>query len=308
MTTFLPRAAALAAAGLLISALACGNAMAASYEGTVHLGKLRFEVSGAGGYSLSTTSNSFIGSLTFIDIVAPGTGDASTDAGVSAASSPLLIGEFGSPFDTTQGRAISANGHSATIEIAENVITAKVSTAAQSGFAHAQGVIGALNLSNGGPGGVQSTLLIDAHTSVTIHASASIGLNLLDAAACANCDGQFTAYAALVGGDQFSAYIAANQGDSLLRQSALTNAGISYIGLEQARLSEANPSTYSDALLSLTFTNNTDAVQGYGFFANAWISGNSLPGSTPAVPEPETWGLALAGLLVSGAALRRRRV
>ncbi len=312
MTTRLPRPATLAAFGLLTAALACSNAMAASYEGTAMLGKLRFEVNGTGGYSLNNGADSFIGSLTAINI------DNSQNPSNSAAigfttSSTLTTGEFGSPFDTTQTPvSVSANGQSATAEIAQNLIKATVSTAAQSGFfGYAEGNIGALNLNNGVPSSVQNTLLIDAHTSVTIHAGAYIGLNLLDAAACPSCDGQFTAYAALIGGDQFAAYIAANQGDSLLRQSALNSAGISYIGLEQARLSEAHPQTSRDAFLTLTFTNDTDTVQGYGFLAGAWINGNSLPGSTPgttpAVPEPETWGLALAGLLISGVALRRRQ-
>jgi hypothetical protein len=308
MTTRFTRPAALAISSLLAAALACTNAMAASYEGAVVLGKLNIAVSGAGGYSLSNDANSFIGSRTSVNI--DNTDNPSHNATDGfAASSPLSYGEFGSPFDTIQAPVtVAAHGQSATIQVGQNLITGSVSTGAQSGyFGYAEGNIGALNLGNGAPGGLQSTLLLDPHTTVTISASAYIGLNALDAAACTNCEGQFTAYAALVGGDQFAAYLAANRGESSLRQSALTNAGIAFIGIEQARLTDANSQASSDNILTLTFDNNTDTVQGYGFLANAWINGRSLPGSTPAVPEGETWALALAGLLVSGAAVRRKQ-
>ena len=75
----------------------------------------------------------------------------------------------------------------------------------------------------------------------------------------------------------------------------------------EARLTDANSQASSGNILTMTFDNNTDTVQGYGFLANAWINGRSLPGSTPAVPEGETWALALAGLLVSSAAVRRKQ-
>jgi hypothetical protein len=308
MTTRLPRRAALALSGLLAATLACTNAMAASFEGSVVLGKLNFAVSGDGNYSLSPSASSILGSLAAVNI--DNTENPTNNATVGfATSSPLSYGEFGSPFDTTQAPiTATAHGQSATIEIAQNLIRATVSTDAQSGyFGYAEGNIGALNLGNGAPGGVQSTLLIDAHTKVTISASAYIGLNALDAAACTNCDGQFTAYAALVGNDQFAAYLAANRGEGSLRQSALTNAGIAFIGIEQARLTDANSQASSDNILTLTFSNDTDSVQGYGFFANAWINGSSLPSSTTAVPEGGTWAMALVGLLVSGIAMRRRQ-
>lgn len=289
--------------------LASTTAGAASYEGTAHLGKLTFEVidlttgSAPAGpsYSFNTGASSFVGSLTDISIVSQTTG--------AGAGTPVFVQSTtnGAPFDTTQSlRSVTANGQTASVEVSMNTITAKVLTGAVSGyFGYAEGNVAAVTLANGFPSPVQNTLLLAAHTQVTIWAHSTIWATMVDASVCPGCEAQFTGYAALVGGEQFGAYIAANQLDSKLRDAALTAAGISFLGM-----SDSNPGVSRDGTLSLTFTNDTDSEQGYGFLAGAWINGNSIPAATPPttpVPEPEAAGLALVGLLVSGIALRRRQ-
>jgi PEP-CTERM motif len=57
-----------------------------------------------------------------------------------------------------------------------------------------------------------------------------------------------------------------------------------------------------DYMLKVGLTANTP----YSLFLTYNYPAGAVPPSTP-VPEPETYGLALAGLLVAGAALRRRQ-
>jgi hypothetical protein len=300
------------------AALACGQASAASYEGTALVSNLRFELTDLTPTDASVAQYHFAvgGAPTLIGSRAAANVDLSQQpsnqfAPTIASSFPVVIGgAVSSPFDTVQApRTVSAHGQTAVVEVNQNLIAASVLTEADSGYyGYAEAAIGALSLdSTGFPGLTQNTIVLAAHTQLTIRASASVIVSLLDEATCPGCDAQFTGYAALIGGDQFAAYIAANQGDSALRQSALTAAGISFVGLDQTALSSSLPYAEASGFLSLTFTNDTDTEQGYGFLANAWLNGNSKPGSALAVPEPETAGLALAGLLVSGVALRRRR-
>jgi hypothetical protein len=307
------RSTSLMLATAFAATLACTQAGAASYEGTAHLGKLTFEVidltpgdTTVPNYSFNTGTSSFVGSLTDISIVSQTTG-VGTGAPVFVQSTTN-----GAPFDTTQPlRSVTANGQTASVEVSMDAVTAKVLTGAVSGyFGYAEGNIAAVTLANGFPALAQNTLLLAAHTQVTIWAHGLVSANLADGTVCPGCDAQFTGYAALIGGDQFGAYIAANQLDNNLRDAALTAAGISFVGLSEAHLNDGNPSASADRMLSLTFTNDTDSEQGYGFLAGAWINGNSTPSTTTPttpVPEPETAGLALVGLLISGIALRRRQ-
>jgi hypothetical protein len=302
----------------LAATLAGANANAAIYEGSAVIGKLLFEVvstDGASipGYSFDTSSNPFIGSMAQANI------DSSTLPGSSptvtfASSNPLVFGSPASPFDTTQvPLTVSGHDQTATAEVSQTQISATVRTEAVTGyFGYAEAIAGAMNVGIGGPNlSVQNTLLLAAHTQVTIQASASVSAGLLGTRLVSpDTDAQFTGYAALIGGNQIAAYVAANRGSSTQRFAALTSAGISFIGLEAARLNGAHPEATTDKILSLTFINDTDSTQGYGFFADAWINGNSNPGSTlgapSPVPEPETTSLALVGLLISGMVLRRR--
>ena len=301
------------------AALACTRAGAASFEGTAVIGKLRIDATdlttgatAAAGYSFNTGASSFVGSLTSIAVEASqpvaGAPDRADPTFVGSVM-PHATGPFGAPFDTTQPlRTVSAQGQTASVTVAMNAITATVSTGAVSGhFGYAEGNVAALTLAGGRPALTQNTLLVDARTQVTITASATVFANLADAGVCANCDAQFTGFAALIGGDQLAAYIAASQGDNSLRAAALQAAGISFVALDGVQLNDTSMTSASaDSFLTLTFVNDTDTTQGYGFLAGVWINGNSNPGAAP-VPEPATAAMALAGLALIGRTLRRRQ-
>jgi hypothetical protein len=308
----------LATSVALLASLAATQAHAASYEANVVIGKLSFEVtdltpndSSVAGYGFNANAiNPFIGSFT-ASSVNPIGGASPAFAPTFAFSNPLTVGDYGSPFDTFQNPAASsAHGQTASVAVNGNALSASVLTTEASGyFGYAEALIGAVNLGNGMPGAAQNTMVLAAHTQVTILASASLNASAIDASVCPGCDAQFTGYAALVGGEQLQAYILANQSDGALRQAALQAAGISFIGVEQGTATESNGGIAVNDFLSLTFRNDTDSEQSFGFVATGWLNANSVPAAPVAapVPEPETAGLALVGLLVSAAAWRRRR-
>ena len=303
----------------IAATLACTSAGAATYGGYATIGKLRFEVTDltpdvglVAGYTFNTTdSSTMIGSMGFAELEAifPATANLRTDA-FKAKSNPLTIGETGSPFDTASHQAHIQGDHGAYAHasVEGNYIAAYVQPGADhSAKAYAEGVLMATSFESNAallPNLSANTILLSAHSRVTIRASASVFTIITDATACPGCEAQFTGYGSLVASSQFNDYQAAIASDNQI--DALRSAGISFTGLAHQRITESNPNAVVGDFLELTLLNDSDSQKGFGFFADAWIQGQSFAGNPAAVPEPETWGLALAGLLVSGIALRRR--
>ena len=312
MTTFTTPRAGLLLTTAFAATLACGQAGAATYEGRAGMGKLRFVVTDltpddgvAAGYSFNPQAETpFVGSISFAEVYQSNNPGA-FDPGTFTRSDPLTED---SPFDTMPGsRTVSAHGHSATVEINGNLLSSSVQTGSALGYtSYAEGVIGAVNLnSQNNPAIVQNSMLLSAHSMVTIQASAWVGAYLADATACPGCEAEFTGFAALVGSDQFGAYFAAGGDNRTSIQSALHAAGISFVGMEQLRTQETTPNVDANDFLELTFRNDTSEAKPFSFFADGWITGTTVAAS--AVPEPSAIAMALAGLLVTGVLAWRRR-
>lgn len=169
---------------------------------------------------------------------------------------------------------------------------------------YAEAAVAAVNFDlagDGPPDTVQDTFILAPHTQVTITGQAKYGLVRLGEGNCDGCGLAVEAQAVMLSSEVFPRYFSAQE-DPMFDQFERVEGLYDSYGINQVFQQGITGGEGGVKLLSLTFTNDSDEAKRFGFIAASWVQAQAIP-----VPEPETWGLALAGLALVGAAARRRQ-
>lgn len=164
--------------------------------------------------------------------------------------------------------------------------------------------LGALNydLDSGDlPALIQNTMILAPHTQITISGQAKYGLVRLGEGHCDGCSLVVEARSLMLGSDAFEPYY--RQADPMFDQVDRIEGLYDSFGIKETFDQGLADGQGAVKMLSLTLTNDSDEAKSFGFLAGTYV----LAQTASAVPEPETWGLALGGLLMVGAASRRRQ-
>ena len=303
MSSFTRVALAALASCALSASLGNAQAAGASYEAYSSLTNLQWTVTDlrpADGIAASVNFNTggtfaFVGSLTAIDDVVH---DTQVGVDIQPSDAP-----FNSSATTTFLRSdnTSAGGFVEGSTLAASVRLTQLGQ----GF-YAEGTALAANvqltpdLDDTVLQPIQDTVVLAPHSQLTITGLAKYGLVRLGEGDCEDCAIAVRAQSALIGSEVFQQFSDPTQDNSLFDQFDRVEGLYDSFGIQQV-FANGLPDQSATKLLSLTFTNDSDEVKRFGFIASTWVQSESL-----AVPEPETWGLVLSGLLLVGAVARRR--
>lgn len=169
---------------------------------------------------------------------------------------------------------------------------------------YAEAVAAAVNFDldgDGPPDAVQSAVVLAPHTQVTITGLAKYGVMQLGEGNCDGCGLAVEAQALMLSSEVFASYFS-EQADPMFDQFERQEGLYDSFGINHIFQGGIDGQQGATKQLSLTFTNDSDEVRRFGFIAATWVYAQ-----TTAVPEPETWGLALSGLALLGGLARRRR-
>lgn len=149
---------------------------------------------------------------------------------------------------------------------------------------------------------IQDTVILAPHSQLTITGLAKYGLMRLSGGNCEDCSVYVQAWSALMSSELFPQFADPTQDNDLFEQVTRVEGLYDSFGINQM-FEQGLPDQSLTQLLSLNLINDSDEVKRFGFIATTWAQAQSF--QSP-VPEPGTWGLALGGLMVVGAAARRR--
>ena len=169
---------------------------------------------------------------------------------------------------------------------------------------YAEAVVAAVNFDldgDGPPDATQSTFILAPHTQVTVTGQAKYGLMRLAEGQCDGCGLAVEAQAVMLSSEVFGRYFS-EQEDPMFDQFERVEGLYDSFGINNVFQAGIEGQQGATKLLSLTFTNDSDEARRFGFIAATWVQAQALP-----VPEPETWGLVLSGLLLVGCQARWRR-
>lgn len=295
-------------AALTFSALAAsfGPARAAgvSHEAYSSLTNLGFTLTDlrpgdgiAASVNFSTSGNfAFLGGVTVIDDLV---NDTQVGVDIQSAASPFgatASTTFLQPDNTYAGGFVEGNSLAASVRLT------------QLGQAfYAEGTAAAANvqltpdLDDTVLQPVQDTVVLAPHSQLTITGLAKYGLVRLGEGNCEACVIAVEAQAVLLSSEVFPQFADPALDDGLFDQFDRVEGLYDSFGINQV-FAQGLPDQSASKLLSLTFVNDSDEAKRFGFIATTWVQAQSLP-----VPEPETWGLALGGLMMLGAWSRGRR-
>lgn len=291
---------ALAALALCASTQAAG----ATYEAYSSLTNLQYTLTDlrpddgiAASVSFSTSGNfAFVGGLTVIDNLV---NDTQVDLDIQSAPSPF----DGSAISTfLRSDNTSAGGFVEGSTLAANVRLVKLGQ----GF-YAEATAAAVNveftadLDDTVLQPIQDTVVLAPHSQLTLTGLAKYGLVRLGGGSCEDCVVSVEAMSVLLGSEVFPQFSDPTQDDALFDEFERVEGLYDSFGINQV-FADGLPDQSATKQLSLTFVNDSDEVKRFGFLATTWVQAQTTP-----VPEPETWGLAFVGLLLAGAAARRRQ-
>jgi len=169
---------------------------------------------------------------------------------------------------------------------------------------YSEAALGAVNFdlaSDNPPDAIQDTVILAPHTQLTITGQAKYGLVRLGIGNCDDCGLAVEAISMIISSDVFPQYFA-DQPDPMFDQFDRVEGLYDSFGINDVFQQGFDEGLSETKMLSLTLTNDSDEVKRFGFIAGTWVQAQAIP-----VPEPETWGLTLGGLLLVGALSRRRR-
>lgn len=298
--------AALAALAFSTLSAALGTAQAAgiSYEVSSSLTNLQYTLTDlrpddgiAASVNFSTSGSfGFVGGLAVID-------DLVTDTQVS-----LDIQPASSPFNASASTTFLQPGNTyAGGFVAGNTLAAgvRLTQLGQSLYAEGTALAGNIQLTPDLDDTVlqpvQDTVILAPHSQLTLTALAKYSLVRLGEGNCEDCAVAVEARSALIGSEVFPQFTDPALDDGLFDQFDRVEGLYDSFGISQF-FAQGLPEQSHTRVLGLTFVNDSDEVKRFGFLATTWAQAQ-----TTAVPEPGTWGLALSGLLLAGAAARRRQ-
>jgi len=137
---------------------------------------------------------------------------------------------------------------------------------------------------------------VSAHTQVTLSTVISTAITAGDVPWTSSPDLSF--YYQSAGASISSMVYVFTSDGTFSQQSSYAASLLLPAGVDHAEAIDPN------GLMSITFANDTDADRTFTLQHQAYAGGNQS-GALPAVPEPSSWGLLVAGLLALGVARRR---
>jgi hypothetical protein len=131
-----------------------------------------------------------------------------------------------------------------------------------------------------------------------------VSISKISASLCSGCAMDVEVQAVLLSQAAFDDYFADGP---LMDMNSSVDGVVDSVGINAFYLDGQPSAANLSKTLTLTLRNDTDHAKGFSFIADAWASVRTQTAApyTPAVPEPQTWGLVLAGLLTCAAMKRR---
>ncbi len=173
---------------------------------------------------------------------------------------------------------------------------------------HTQAAAAAINIdldSGNPPEPIQNTVILAPHSQFTLTGKAKVGLVRLGEGGCQDCGLFIEARSLLVSSELFPEFFNPSSESELLFENFGRVEGLyDSFGINASFEQGLSEDLHQSKEISLTFVNDTDEFKRFGFIATTWMQARTFP-ATP-VPEPSTWGLMLTGLMLVGAAARRR--
>jgi hypothetical protein len=298
--------------GLSIALATALPAHAASFTVSSSLSNLSFAVtdltptdSSVAAFSLNTTgTDAFIGSLLALETDNPAENVLSlTPSQTTLANAPFDLSKSVS-FD--QSSRVGQASVTPALVGSASALNATVQVKALNTSMYAESVLAAVNINivTDKPAAIQNAVVLAPHTSLTITGQAVVNMALADTSLCTGCAMDVEVQAVLLSQAAFGDYFTDGV---LMDMNSSIDGVVDSVGINAFYLDGQPTATLLSKTLTLTLRNDTNQAKGFSFIADAWASVRTQTAApyTPAVPEPQTWGLVLAGLLTCAAIKRR---
>lgn len=219
-------------------------------------------------------------------------------------------GSFGpaNPFGTrAQTDFILPDNTSAVAFVEGNHLSASVRLTQLGQGYYAEAAAAAVNIdldSDTPPEPIQNTVILAPHSQLTLTGLAKVGLVRLGEGNCQDCGLSVEAMSVLISSELFPEFFNPELDNGLFDNFDRVEGLYDSFGLNATFEQGLAAELHQSKEISLTFVNDSDEFKRFGFIATTWVQAQTF--QSP-VPEPETWGLTLGGLLLLGTMTRRRQ-